>query len=771
MFIRLYIKIKYYFRATNTSIMSTSFKNNGGKRRPVPLPATDEVAVLVVELVDKEPVTKLADKELVTELVDKEPVTKLADKELVTELADKKLVTELTDKKLDAELADKKLVTELADKELDAELTDKKLVTELADKELDTELTDKKLDAELADKELVTELADKELVTEFANKKLVTELADKQLVTELADKKLVTEFANKELVTELTDKEPVTEFANKELVTELANKKLDAELTDKELDAELTDKEPVTKGVTSSTEAVAVLSHRQQKQAERLASAKLNPPVVKNNLIVMQKAAALLEKRIEVAYNSPDNLAKIFDTKPTELTFAQLAILAASQMHNAHAALECLFTTAPTIDALHREEQEKLEKRLAALETSFSKQTEQYEMEKKRRVDLENKLVKSANDSGDNLIKTTSLEKECEDLRKRNKDMVLKVAKSDARVVELQNNIQHLEASNANTTTRLAAAEAQIALANASCDEKTKRLAALDDADARLVAINSQLAAANEQLDTVQTRVVEETARAAAAALPINNLLQSLSESIRATRASIDANKANSEALYNEGTSKSISASEALDGERSKLMRTLRDLLAQEECVNTLMQSDTIQVLLERINSIPEELKKTVRTNTLRTETPRIEPYKAVCMRNDNQFPPSATPTRASRQTLHELLTTPENIEMSLYRPADRQLPPSVQLCIEASVNETHYTDVDRLWDSVENGKRVIPNTFLSKVLHQIINIDEAKQYLKDAKISKIFWSVFTINYDEKSDHVKIVVYANQDRYASTSSR
>jgi hypothetical protein len=350
--------------------------------------------------------------------------------------------------------------------------------------------------------------------------------------------------------------------------------------------------------------------------------------------------------------------------------------------------------------------------------------------------------------------------------------MVLKVAKSDARVVELQNNIQHLEASNANTTTRLAAAEAQIALANASCDEKTKRLAALDDADARLVAINSQLAAANEQLDTVQTRVVEETARAAAAAaLPINNLLQSLSESIRATRASIDANKANSEALYNEGTSKSISASEALDGERSKLMRTLRDLLAQEECVNTLMQSDTIQVLLERINSIPEELKKTVRTNTLRTETPRIEPYKAVCMRNDNQFPPSATPTRASRQTLHELLTTPENIEMSLYRPADRQLPPSVQLCIEASVNETHYTDVDRLWDSVENGKRVIPNTFLSKVLHQIINIDEAKQYLKDAKISKIFWSVFTINYDEKSDHVKIVVYANQDRYASTSSR
>ena len=691
MFIRLYIKIKYYFRATNTSIMSTSFKNNGGKRRPVPLPATDEVAVLVVELVDKE------------------PVTKLADKELVTELADKKLVTELTDKKLDAELADK---------------------------------------------ELVTELADKELVTEFANKKLVTELADKQLVTELADKKLV------------------TEFANKELVTELANKKLDAELTDKELDAELTDKEPVTKGVTSSTEAVAVLSHRQQKQAERLASAKLNPPVVKNNLIVMQKAAALLEKRIEVAYNSPDNLAKIFDTKPTELTFAQLAILAASQMHNAHAALECLFTTAPTIDALHREEQEKLEKRLAALETSFSKQTEQYEMEKKRRVDLENKLVKSANDSGDNLIKTTSLEKECEDLRKRNKDMVLKVAKSDARVVELQNNIQHLEASNANTTTRLAAAEAQIALANASCDEKTKRLAALDDADARLVAINSQLAAANEQLDTVQTRVVEETARAAAAAaLPINNLLQSLSESIRATRASIDANKANSEALYNEGTSKSISASEALDGERSKLMRTLRDLLAQEECVNTLMQSDTIQVLLERINSIPEELKKTVRTNTLRTETPRIEPYKAVCMRNDNQFPPSATPTRASRQTLHELLTTPENIEMSLYRPADRQLPPSVQLCIEASVNETHYTDVDRLWDSVENGKRVIPNTFLSKVLHQIINIDEAKQYLKDAKISKIFWSVFTINYDEKSDHVKIVVYANQDRYASTSSR
>ena len=754
MFIRLYIKIKYYFRATNTSIMSTSFKNNGGKRRPVPLPATDEVAVLVVELVDKEPVTKLADKELVTELVDKEPVTKLADKELVTELADKKLVTELTDKKLVAELADKKLVTELADKELDAELTDKKLVTELADKELDTELTDKKLDAELADKELVTELADKELVTEFANKKLVTELADKQLVTELADKKLV------------------TEFANKELVTELANKKLDAELTDKELDAELTDKEPVTKGVTSSTEAVAVLSHRQQKQAERLASAKLNPPVVKNNLIVMQKAAALLEKRIEVAYNSPDNLAKIFDTKPTELTFAQLAILAASQMHNAHAALECLFTTAPTIDALHREEQEKLEKRLAALETSFSKQTEQYEMEKKRRVDLENKLVKSANDSGDNLIKTTSLEKECEDLRKRNKDMVLKVAKSDARVVELQNNIQHLEASNANTTTRLAAAEAQIALANASCDEKTKRLAALDDADARLVAINSQLAAANEQLDTVQTRVVEETARAAAAAaLPINNLLQSLSESIRATRASIDANKANSEALYNEGTSKSISASEALDGERSKLMRTLRDLLAQEECVNTLMQSDTIQVLLERINSIPEELKKTVRTNTLRTETPRIEPYKAVCMRNDNQFPPSATPTRASRQTLHELLTTPENIEMSLYRPADRQLPPSVQLCIEASVNETHYTDVDRLWDSVENGKRVIPNTFLSKVLHQIINIDEAKQYLKDAKISKIFWSVFTINYDEKSDHVKIVVYANQDRYASTSSR
>ena len=709
MFIRLYIKIKYYFRATNTSIMSTSFKNNGGKRRPVPLSATDEVAVLVVELVDKEPVTKLADKELVTELANKELVTELADKELVTELADK---------------------------ELDAELTDKKLVTELADKELDTELTDKKLDAELTDKELVTE------------------------------------FANKELDAELTDKEPVTEFANKELVTELANKKLDAELTDKELDAELTDKEPVTKGVTSSTEAVAVLSHRQQKQAERLASAKLNPPVVKNNLIVMQKAAALLEKRIEVAYNSPDNLAKIFDTKPTELTFAQLAILAASQMHNAHAALECLFTTAPTIDALHREEQEKLEKRLAALETSFSKQTEQYEMEKKRRVDLENKLVKSANDSGDNLIKTTSLEKECEDLRKRNKDMVLKVAKSDARVVELQNNIQHLEASNANTTTRLAAAEAQIALANASCDEKTKRLAALDDADARLVAINSQLAAANEQLDTVQTRVVEETARAAAAAaLPINNLLQSLSESIRATRASIDANKANSEALYNEGTSKSISASEALDGERSKLMRTLRDLLAQEECVNTLMQSDTIQVLLERINSIPEELKKTVRTNTLRTETPRIEPYKAVCMRNDNQFPPSATPTRASRQTLHELLTTPKNIEMSLYRPADRQLPPSVQLCIEASVNETHYTDVDRLWDSVENGKRVIPNTFLSKVLHQIINIDEAKQYLKDAKISKIFWSVFTINYDEKSDHVKIVVYANQDRYASTSSR
>ena len=700
MFIRLYIKIKYYFRATNTSIMSTSFKNNGGKRRPVPLSATDEVAVLVVELVDKEPVTKLADKELVTELANKELVTELADKELVTEFANKELVTEFANKELVTELADKELVTELADKELDAELTDKKLVTELADKELDTELTDKKLDAELTDKELVTE------------------------------------------------------FANKELVTELA------------------DKEPVTKGVTSSTEAVAVLSHRQQKQAERLASAKLNPPVVKNNLIVMQKAAALLEKRIEVAYNSPDNLAKIFDTKPTELTFAQLAILAASQMHNAHAALECLFTTAPTIDALHREEQEKLEKRLAALETSFSKQTEQYEMEKKRRVDLENKLVKSANDSGDNLIKTTSLEKECEDLRKRNKDMVLKVAKSDARVVELQNNIQHLEASNANTTTRLAAAEAQIALANASCDEKTKRLAALDDADARLVAINSQLAAANEQLDTVQTRVVEETARAAAAAaLPINNLLQSLSESIRATRASIDANKANSEALYNEGTSKSISASEALDGERSKLMRTLRDLLAQEECVNTLMQSDTIQVLLERINSIPEELKKTVRTNTLRTETPRIEPYKAVCMRNDNQFPPSATPTRASRQTLHELLTTPKNIEMSLYRPADRQLPPSVQLCIEASVNETHYTDVDRLWDSVENGKRVIPNTFLSKVLHQIINIDEAKQYLKDAKISKIFWSVFTINYDEKSDHVKIVVYANQDRYASTSSR
>ena len=754
MFIRLYIKIKYYFRATNTSIMSTSFKNNGGKRRPVPLPATDEVAVLVVELVDKEPVTKLADKELVTELANKELVTELADKELVTEFANKELVTEFANKELVTELADKELVTELADKELDAELTDKKLVTELADKELDTELTDKKLDAELTDKELVTEFANKELDAELTDKELVTEFANKELDAELTDKELVTEFANKELDAELTDKELVTEFANKELVTELA------------------DKEPVTKGVTSSTEAVAVLSHRQQKQAERLASAKLNPPVVKNNLIVMQKAAALLEKRIEVAYNSPDNLAKIFDTKPTELTFAQLAILAASQMHNAHAALECLFTTAPTIDALHREEQEKLEKRLAALETSFSKQTEQYEMEKKRRVDLENKLVKSANDSGDNLIKTTSLEKECEDLRKRNKDMVLKVAKSDARVVELQNNIQHLEASNANTTTRLAAAEAQIALANASCDEKTKRLAALDDADARLVAINSQLAAANEQLDTVQTRVVEETARAAAAAaLPINNLLQSLSESIRATRASIDANKANSEALYNEGTSKSISASEALDGERSKLMRTLRDLLAQEECVNTLMQSDTIQVLLERINSIPEELKKTVRTNTLRTETPRIEPYKAVCMRNDNQFPPSATPTRASRQTLHELLTTPKNIEMSLYRPADRQLPPSVQLCIEASVNETHYTDVDRLWDSVENGKRVIPNTFLSKVLHQIINIDEAKQYLKDAKISKIFWSVFTINYDEKSDHVKIVVYANQDRYASTSSR
>ena len=754
MFIRLYIKIKYYFRATNTSIMSTSFKNNGGKRRPVPLSATDEVAVLVVELVDKEPVTKLADKELVTELANKELVTELADKELVTEFANKELVTEFANKELVTELADKELVTELADKELDAELTDKKLVTELADKELDTELTDKKLDAELTDKELVTEFANKELDAELTDKELVTEFANKELDAELTDKELVTEFANKELDAELTDKELVTEFANKELVTELA------------------DKEPVTKGVTSSTEAVAVLSHRQQKQAERLASAKLNPPVVKNNLIVMQKAAALLEKRIEVAYNSPDNLAKIFDTKPTELTFAQLAILAASQMHNAHAALECLFTTAPTIDALHREEQEKLEKRLAALETSFSKQTEQYEMEKKRRVDLENKLVKSANDSGDNLIKTTSLEKECEDLRKRNKDMVLKVAKSDARVVELQNNIQHLEASNANTTTRLAAAEAQIALANASCDEKTKRLAALDDADARLVAINSQLAAANEQLDTVQTRVVEETARAAAAAaLPINNLLQSLSESIRATRASIDANKANSEALYNEGTSKSISASEALDGERSKLMRTLRDLLAQEECVNTLMQSDTIQVLLERINSIPEELKKTVRTNTLRTETPRIEPYKAVCMRNDNQFPPSATPTRASRQTLHELLTTPKNIEMSLYRPADRQLPPSVQLCIEASVNETHYTDVDRLWDSVENGKRVIPNTFLSKVLHQIINIDEAKQYLKDAKISKIFWSVFTINYDEKSDHVKIVVYANQDRYASTSSR
>ena len=641
--------------------MSTSFKNNGGKRRPVPLSATDEVAVLVVELVDKEPVTELADKELVTEL---------------------------------------------------------------------------------ADKQLVTELADKELVTELADKKLVTELADKELVTEFANKELVTEFANKELVTELTDKEPVT------------------------------------KEVTSSTEAVAVLSHRQQKQTERLASAKLNPPVVKNNLKVMQKAAAQLEKRIEVAYNSPDNLAKIFDTKPTELTFAQLAILAASQMHNARAALECLFTTAPTIDALHREEQEKLEKRLTALETSFGKQTEQYEMEKKRRVDLENKLVKSANDSGDNLIKTTSLEKECEDLRKKNKDMVLKVAKSDARVVELQNNIQHLEASNANTTTRLAAAEAQIALANASCDEKTKRLGALDDADARLVAINSQLAAANEQLDTVQTRVVEETARAAAAAaLPINNLLQSLSESIRATRASIDANKANSEALYNEGTSKSISASEALDGERSKLMRTLRDLLAQEECVNTLMQSDTIQVLLECINRIPEELKKTVYTKTPHAETPRIEPYKAACMRNDNPFPPSATPSRASRPTLHELLTTPKNIEMSLYRPADdKQLPPSVQLCIEASINEAHYDDVDRLWDSVKNDKQVIPNTFLSKVLHQIINTDEAKQYLKDAKISKIFWSVFTLNYDAESNRVKIVVYANQDRsnqdrYASTSSR